>query len=225
VVDDYGKMGERVARLIRDDIERSGWEVGSLLGSESELLARYDVSRAVLREAIRILELHGAVTTRRGPGGGLFVARPDVGGVVHAARVVIDYEGVDVGEIWDAREIVEEVCVELASKRLDDAAKSLLDRSLREEAASAERAVSDHIVHHALAVATQNRPLVLFVDTLAELSTARVRKAMRQKHASALPVGEAHRAHQLIVDAVVEGDETRAASRMRRHLRAAAKSY
>jgi DNA-binding FadR family transcriptional regulator len=223
--DEHGKLGERVARLIRDDIERGGWQVGSLLGSEAELLEQYDVSRAALREAIRILEYHGAVSTRRGPGGGLFVTQPDAGGIVNTARVVIDYEGVGAHQIWDAREVVEEVCVELASKRLDETGKALLDASLRDEAATGAQAVTDHIVHHALAVATQNRPLVLFVDTLAELSVARVRSAMRKKRSPSLPVGEAHRAHELIVEAVVEGDGTRAAGRMRRHIRAAAKSY
>ena len=42
-----------------------------MLGAEAELRERYGVSRAVLREAVRILEYHGAVTTKRGPGGGV----------------------------------------------------------------------------------------------------------------------------------------------------------
>ena len=36
-----------------------------------------EVSRATFRQAVRLLEQYFAVQTRRGPGGGLFVASPD----------------------------------------------------------------------------------------------------------------------------------------------------
>ena len=50
--------------------------MGEVFGSEVALLERYRVSRAVLREAVRLLEYHAVATTRRGPGGGLVVAEP-----------------------------------------------------------------------------------------------------------------------------------------------------
>ena len=73
------KRAERVATAYRNDIERASWPVGVVLGSETELIERYDVSRAILREAVRILEYHGAVRTKRGPLGGLIVTAPDSG--------------------------------------------------------------------------------------------------------------------------------------------------
>jgi DNA-binding FadR family transcriptional regulator len=225
VPDARSKLAENIARLIRDDIERSGWQEGTLLGSEAELMERYGVSRAVLREAARILEFHGALSSRRGPGGGFFVSQPDSSAIVHAARVVIDFEGTDVGQIWDAREIIEDVCVRLATSRMTEEMSTELEKTLAIEAESRDWAVAQHVVHHELARATQNRPLVLFVDALAELSTARVRGAMRAKASEMLDTSDAHRAHQLIVEAVLEGDQDRAATRMRRHIRAAAKSY
>jgi DNA-binding FadR family transcriptional regulator len=219
------KLAENVARLIRDDIERGGWKTGTLLGSEAELMERYNVSRAVLREAARILEFHGALSSRRGPGGGFFVAQPDSSAVVHAARVIIDFEGTDVGQIWEAREIVEYVCVCLATERMNAETAANIRSALALESESVEWAVAQHVVHHELARATNNRPLLLFVDTLAELSTARVRGARRGKTEEPLDTSVAHRAHQLIAEAVIEGDESIATARMRRHLRAAAKSY
>ncbi len=225
VINGRGKLAENVARLIRDDIERGGWQEGSLLGSEAELMERYNVSRAVLREAARILEFHGALLGRRGPGGGFFVAQPDSSAIVHAARVIIDFEDTDVSQIWEAREIVEDVCVRLATKRMNAETAANIESALALESELEEWAVAQHVVHYELARATNNRPLLLFVDALAELSTARVRGARREKTKEPLDTADAHRAHQLIVEAVIEGDESVATARMRRHLRAAAKSY
>ena len=219
------KLAENVARLIRDDIERSGWQEGTLLGSEAELMERYNVSRAVLREAARILEFHGALSSRRGPGGGFFVAQPDSGAIVHAARVIIDFEGTDAGQIWEAREIIEDVCIRLATERMNTENAAHIESALAFESESVDWAVAQHVVHHELARATNNRPLLLFVDALAELSTARVRDARRGKTVEPLDTSDAHRAHQLIAEAVIGGDESVASARMRRHLRAAAKSY
>ena len=43
-----GKLAEVLAANIADDIAASGWHVGSVFGTETALLERYRVSRAVL---------------------------------------------------------------------------------------------------------------------------------------------------------------------------------
>ena len=225
VVEPNGTLAKRIAGLMCDDIERAGWKAGTLLGSEAELIDRYNVSRSVLREALRILELQGAVATRRGPGGGIFVTQPDSSGIVHAARVVMQFQGVNGSDIWEAREAVEEVCIRLVTERLDDEAADTLQRALDFEDRSDEWAITEHVVHRALAEATGNPPMVLFIEALAELSTADVRSALRGKQRPAFAMNDIHRAHELIVEAILAGDADKAAARMRRHLRAAASSY
>ncbi|CKO15636.1 GntR family transcriptional regulator [Mycobacterium tuberculosis] len=71
-----GKLAEVLAATIGDDIAASGWQVGSVFGTETALLERYQVSRAVLREAVRLLEYHAIAHMRRGPGGGVVVTTP-----------------------------------------------------------------------------------------------------------------------------------------------------
>ena len=63
-----------IARRLEDEIVARGWPVGEVLGSESELLEYFGVSRAVFREAVRVVENTGAARMRRGPGGGLIVS-------------------------------------------------------------------------------------------------------------------------------------------------------
>ena len=83
------KLASVVARRIEDDVVARGWPVGTVLGSETDLLERFGVSRAVLREAVRIVEHTGAARMRRGPGGGLVVSEPNRSAVVTAMSVVV----------------------------------------------------------------------------------------------------------------------------------------
>lgn len=70
------KKAEGVARAIAQLIASRGEEIGSRVGTETELIADLQVSRRVLREGIRILERFGIVESERGKNGGLLVARP-----------------------------------------------------------------------------------------------------------------------------------------------------
>ena len=64
------KLARRAADRIISEVVARGWPVGEVLGSEVELLERYGLSRAVFREAVRIVEHLQVARMRRGPGGG-----------------------------------------------------------------------------------------------------------------------------------------------------------
>src|SRR5271154_7418735 len=83
-VDSNAKRAAKVADLIIEDVMALGWPVGEVLGSETDLLERYQVSRAVFREAVRLVEHQQVARTRRGPGGGLVVTEPTVDAVIDA---------------------------------------------------------------------------------------------------------------------------------------------
>ena len=78
------KLAERVAEALKRDISAIGWPVGQVFGSEAQLMERYGIGLATLREAIRQLERHGVANMRRGSGsgsgsgsgGGLVISRP-----------------------------------------------------------------------------------------------------------------------------------------------------
>lgn len=70
------KLAAVIARRIEDRIIENGWTVGQPLGQEAELATEAGVSRWTFREAIALLEHNGLVESRRGNGGGLFVAAP-----------------------------------------------------------------------------------------------------------------------------------------------------
>src|SRR5262245_15204814 len=78
------KLAAQVAQRIESEIVASDWPVGRVLGSEPELMERYGVSRAVFREAVRLVEHHQVATMRRGRSGGLVVRAPDATAVTAA---------------------------------------------------------------------------------------------------------------------------------------------
>jgi DNA-binding FadR family transcriptional regulator len=217
-----GKLAERVAAALRDDIERAGWPVGDVLGSETDLIERYGVSRAILRAAVRILEHHGAVRTKRGPGGGLVVTAPDQEAIVRAARIALEYERVTPKQLVDARAGLEVACVRLAAERRTPDLVAGIERAFAEEVAAGDAAVLLHALHRDFAAAGGNRPLMLFVDVLTQLSAAHVRPGSRSADGLATMAAEVHRAHARIIEAVVAGDAALAERRMVRHLSASA---
>src|SRR5689334_19442568 len=63
------KIAETVAREILSDIANRRLTQGHLIGSEAQMLQRYGVARGSLREALRLLEVHGLIYIRAGPSG------------------------------------------------------------------------------------------------------------------------------------------------------------
>jgi GntR family transcriptional regulator, transcriptional repressor for pyruvate dehydrogenase complex len=65
---------ERIAEQIRDRIIRGNLADDFRLPAEQQLATELNVSRSVLREALRILDVMGYVTIKKGPQGGIFVS-------------------------------------------------------------------------------------------------------------------------------------------------------
>jgi hypothetical protein len=64
------KLSERLARSILSDIVVGEMQVGAMLPSEAVMMESYGVGRNSVREALRILEIHGLVKIKPGPRGG-----------------------------------------------------------------------------------------------------------------------------------------------------------
>ena len=209
------KLGEQIAELLEKEIIDGGWQVGTVLGSESDLLERFDVSRAVMREAIRVLEHHGVATMRRGPGGGLIVTAPDARAAVRASSLVLGYMDATPQHIFQARSALELKCVELATERIDEEGIVRLRQALAAESEQQGRGdLGNQDLHRLIAELTGNPALVLFVDVLTSLVSGS-REAFHDAKSEEVRV-----AHDKIAEAVVAGDVALARRRMQVHLAA-----
>ncbi len=220
-----GKRGEVLAAIVYQDIVAGGWKTGSVFGTESELLDRYDVSRPVLREAVRLLEHHTVARMRRGPGGGLIVTEPQPQASIDTIALYLEYRRPSREDLRLVRDAIEVDNVAKVVHRRDDAD---VVEFLRAQGRIAEGAdggdptvagLAEFYFHTDLAALAGNRVLNLFLRILVELFRRHWTSTMQpmpQPH----DVGEVHRAHTRIVAAIIDGDESMAAHRSRRHLEA-----
>ena len=169
------KLASVVAARLEDEIVARGWPVGEVMGSETELLDRFGVSRAVLREAVRIVEHTGAARMRRGPGGGLVVTEPNRGAVVDGMGVWFSYTGATIEELIEARRPLLLAACRLAAARADEERLGVLFARI-DEAEAAGTATSDNVtaIEGAIAALAQNPALALFVDSLADVGANRM---------------------------------------------------
>jgi DNA-binding FadR family transcriptional regulator len=218
VVGRSDKRAEQTARAIFSEVARDGWPVGELLGSEAELMERYDVSRAVLREAVRVLEHHQVARMRRGPGGGLFVSEPGVEAITESMALQIDRLGIKPQHLLEVRSAVEMAVLDDVLANLDATGESLLRDALEAERAATDEefAVMGHDLHGVLAKASGNRVLELL--TLVLIRLARIHSAAPPDADGPLPTGDVMHVHTRIVDAILAQDRELARHRMRRHL-------
>jgi DNA-binding FadR family transcriptional regulator len=223
------KLAEQTSEKIEMRIIEMDWPVGKVIGSEADLLAEYGVSRAALREAIRLLEHHNVAYMRRGPGGGLVVAEPDPDAMAHAAAVYLRYRKVNPPDLFEARTALELAAVRSAAERIDeDGIVKLRDALAHEsEFLGGESDATIHDFHVVVAELTGNPALHLFINVLTQLSAARFLgvTAMFDKQAArsvsaARQVEEVHGAHAAIAEAIIAGDVALAQHRMLRHLTA-----
>lgn len=207
---------ETALRLERRIIEM-GWPVGTVLGSESDLMADLNISRAVLREAIRLLEQHQVATTRRGRGGGIVIAQPDAEGIAHAVALYLEYARVTPPQLQRARAMLELHCVASAAKEIDEAGIA----RLRDFASKRRVTRDDYILaarefHLLIAELSGNPVLALFSEVLIAVAADMVAPSRRAAGR------DVYRAlvEKLteIGEAICRGDEAVASARMRAYL-------
>jgi DNA-binding FadR family transcriptional regulator len=221
------KLSEVLADRIHDEIAYRGWPVGEVLGSEAELLARYQVSRAVLREAVRLLEYHSIAHMRRGPGGGLTVTVPDSAASVETMALYLDYQKVTADDLRAVREAIELGCIDLVvARRHEPEVVDRLRAALRVDTAASSTEVNrlSHVFHTELGELSGNPVLALFLRIVTDLSYRHAMASEPSPPRGDVPVEElaeaAEKIHRKIVDAILAGDVGLARHRMRRHLEA-----
>jgi DNA-binding FadR family transcriptional regulator len=159
----------RVAQQIRGDILAAPPE--QMLGSEDDLLARYQVSRPTLRQAASLLAQEQLLKVKRGVGGGYFSRRPDTTGVAHSAAVYLMAHSTTMREVLEAVSPIKAELAILASRNRDpellDALRELAEQDIPDGGnlykgfLRSERAFSQ-----LLSLMAGNKVLSLFLDTL-----------------------------------------------------------
>jgi DNA-binding FadR family transcriptional regulator len=214
------KRAAKIARCIEADIVRRGWAVGESLGSEAALQQRYEVSRSVLREAVRLVEHHQVARMRRGPNGGLLICEPDAGPATRAVVIYLEFLGTTLDDLLNTRLVLEPLAAALAAENIDEAGIGRLRAVLRAEEQWQPGLPAPHDEFHiALAEQSKNPVLQLFIDVLMRLTKRYAQASQTDSADEALEAAHQMRgAHTEIVAAVTAGDSARAKTLSERHV-------
>ena len=215
------KAYEQVADQLRELIVTSELAVGQRLPSESALAAEFGVSRATIREALRVLAAQGLIRTAKGASGGSFVTLPTVDHIssfVHDnVNLLTETKRVTLEELLEARELVEVPAARLAAQRRSEDDIARLRETVPDDDArlgTSEEFTYNSEFHTCMLDASRNTLLTVSAAPIfSVLQTNLARSSLgRQFHR------EIHCHHLRILEAVEACDPDGAEAEMRDHL-------
>ena len=211
------RVSEEVFNQLKRAILSNDFKAGDKLPSERELAEQFQVSRVVIREALRTLENAGFLTIRQGSTGGAYVTELKFEQVANSCLDLFLADKISIPELHQVRILIEpEVARQAAlnvtpemSERLVKAyeAEHPHGASLREDIESATT------VHFILAEMCGNRFLEALVNSLLKLSRNILEEIKPNPPSSIHPPG----LHGPVVEAVLAGDPEGAAEAMKNH--------
>jgi GntR family transcriptional repressor for pyruvate dehydrogenase complex len=219
------KMAERVATALRRMIIRREITEGTVLPPESELMARFGVSRPTLREALRVLESESLIVVLRGVRGGARVTRPRRETLARYAGLILEHEGVTLEDVYDARVTLETpMAVQLAKDRNPAVIAELEKIVERESQLEPGGEAVDHLTdfHAAMARLSGNKTLQLVSDMLAHTIEKANRSVQPIEGAQAEQARRrSAKTHRMVLDLIKSGEAEKAGEVWEKHLQKA----
>jgi GntR family transcriptional repressor for pyruvate dehydrogenase complex len=221
------KTSESVASDFVHDIVEAGLHEGERLPGEAAMLEQYGVSRESLREGLRLLEVQGLISLRRGPGGGPIVGTVDPANLGRVSSLYYHLAGATYAELFDAWVVSETMIAELAARDPDRdevraAMAPFIDADDNPPEVSVDEFVSSHgQFHMVLGALTRNKVLQLSLTVPGQIITHHVVVNADPREARA----SIDRDHRLIAQAVAAGHVNKAKDVMARHILAVTDFY
>lgn len=211
---------EDVIARIEERIAGDGLTVGDRLPGERQLAEQLQVSRSSVREAMRVLETLGVVSSQagRGPDAGAVLTSRPAGALTDLLRLHLGLSSLSLEEVIDARLMIEQwSAARAAAQRADPSAlRDALERM--DGAATAEDFVEhDTAFHVAVAEASGNRLIAAMMRSLRDSVRRYAIEAVERLGDTSGLRADHHRIHR----AIVSGDHVEAAAAVEIHLRRA----
>lgn len=217
---------EQIVHVIRSYIVKGDLKPGDKLPSERELAATLNVSRASVREAVKMLSAEGFVEVKHGQG--IFISNkenPDT--IIHK----LDNFSMDekaVKDFFEVRRVLELQAVEWVIKRAsDDNLKNLEDLikdtkqglSQKDKGVLLSLAEHDTKFHEFLAEYTGNHVLLRSMHSLLDILSEVRLKCLQIEGRPIKSLDE----HEEILEALIERDLSKAKEAMENHIKSVEK--
>jgi len=228
------RIAEIVASKLRDDILSGRLKEGDMLPSQESLFGEFGVSPPAVREAIHLLETDGLISVRRGNVGGAVVHRPTAERTAHMISMVLQARAATPVDVSEALMHLEPICAGMCAAR-EDRLTDVVPYLQNEIAFQTEQFddVSRYVpnarrFHETLVSRCGNEPMILLIGSLELIWSAHESSVWSDSSDPAEPapmVDRTRRAalrdHQRLLDAIREGNATKAVRLAQDHLAAA----
>lgn len=209
-----------VALEIHDHILRNGLEPGDVLPVERDLMRRLNVSRASLREGMRVLQALGILRTS--PGAGAIVYEPDLNLAMQLVLSGLSSKEREFLDLCEVREVLEVKAAELAAARAGmEEIKHLQEilALMEVRVARGEKPAEEDVTFHSgIFAASRNRVLNKLLEPIGNLLLA-------ARRAGWLAPEQVLHEHRMILEAIAAHDRRRAAEAMRSHIRHSTETF
>ena len=212
------KAKDVLADDLRERILRGDFPEDTALPPERELVKQTRMSRATVREALRILEVQGLIRIKTGRAGGAYVSRPGHDSMADSVELLIRARQIRIPALLETREAIEPFCAQLAAKHRTD------EDLRRLEAANEAMATADMLAeflranvdwHVAVAAAGRNELLMGFMRALSRaIYTSTDNRGFVDDDVRLTTL----RAHRAVTEAIRAKDSDAAGRRMSRHV-------
>ena len=217
------KAADVLAGILREKILCGDLDEGVPLPNERELGNQAGLSRASVREALRILEGEGLIATRIGRNGGSAVVRPSSATIERSVGIFIRGQRIRLEAVLETRSAIEPPSARFAALHRTDAdLQEIFQCHVKLEQASAAGDIPAYVRanlnwHVQVVRASHNELLIAFISAVSHsfylttdlegFNSVDVRSSVIQ-------------AHRRVMDAIVGQDGDAAARRMDRHVAA-----
>ena len=212
------RLSEEVLKKLQSMIIDGTYKAGDQLPSERELSELFQVSRASIREALRVLETLGFLDSRVGIAGGTFVKKISIDALIDPFSEILGNEKELIIEMLDFRRILETEIARLAALKRTEEDIVLMRESLilmRKDIDSGGIGIEgDTSFHDALASASHNSVFKKMLSMAKGLLLKTRQTTMQLKGQPEKSIKD----HLGILSAVEKGDPELSSKLMMEHL-------
>lgn len=167
------RVSDKIIAVLETAVLDGSLKLGDKLPTEEKIAAQFKVSKVVVREALREMEVRGLIRKVRGMYGGNFVSAPEIKRVGDSMISCFQFGTLTEDEIIDFRQTLEPVLIKKAvhsRTRADLAAMKANIKACEKDLVRSRTNVKKHIEFHILiARACQNRLFIAVMEAVAEI--------------------------------------------------------
>ncbi len=215
------KISQHIIDQVRNAIFEGRLKPGDKLPSERELIIKFRVSKATLREALHSLEVLGFLDIRKGVSGGAFVTEVDMVKARDSFTNFLLFKNLSLEDLSEVRLLLEPYIAEKATLAITQEDLHRLEKLIKDSEHAIKNDISFasrevEIEFHRIIASIAGNPILMFILDFVEnllIDTKEILRPGKEFSAKVL------RAHKRIYNALLEKNVRKVREEMMKHIR------